>query len=51
VNVATMFLTIITKIWWKNWVEELEDRRIINNIKILEDMKESLKGQFGMGNQ
>jgi hypothetical protein len=51
VNVATMFLTGTTKIWWRNRVEDLAAGRIIEKIENWVEMKATLKAQFGPGNQ
>jgi hypothetical protein len=51
VNVSTMFLIGTTKIWWRNQVEDLAARRIIENIENWAEMKATLKAQFDMGNQ
>jgi hypothetical protein len=51
VNVAMMFLTGTTKLWWRNQVEDLVAGRTIEKIENWAEMKATLKAQFGLGNQ
>jgi hypothetical protein len=46
-----MFLTGTAKLWWRNQVEDLVAGRTIEKIENWEEMKASLKAQFGPGNQ
>jgi len=51
VHVFAMYLTRTMKIWWRNRVEDLVFRRIIENIENWTDMKATLKPHFSLGNQ
>jgi hypothetical protein len=42
-NAATMLLIRTTKVWWINWVEDLEAGRTTKKIENWEEMKVALK--------
>ena len=51
VNVVAMFLTDTMKLWWRNRAKDVASSKIAERIENWEQMKTSLKAQFGPGNQ
>jgi hypothetical protein len=51
VNVDAMFLIGTTNIWWRNRVEDLVFGCTMEKTGNWEEMKATLKAQFGMGSQ